>query len=294
MRRRLALLNGMVLGLVLCFGAVFLSSCATTSETASKDTMTQHVGEYPPPPAGMKRVRVGVPPFEVKPSHVAGEQLENLAADELTTLAFRTHRFDVVERAQMQQLLREQGLEGIVRPDELAASGRVRGVDYLFVGKVTNFRVKEVETTTGAGLGRLASVVGGVDVEKSQKHIQIDCGVDLRLVDPVDGTLLAASFGEYKRTDSVSALGVEVLGTGVRADSDLRLDKENRGKILRLALDEAVRKMLPDIDSRLQSTSGGGSSGSATQQEGARFCSQCGAKIAPDAKFCSECGASLR
>ncbi|MBS3809640.1 MAG: zinc-ribbon domain-containing protein [Desulfobacterales bacterium] len=276
-------------------GTVFLGGCATTStETASRDTLTEHVGEYPPPPPGMARVRVGVPAFKVNPAHVSGEQLENLAADELTTLAFRTRRFDIVERAQMEQLLKEQGLKGVVRQDELASKARVRGVDYLFLGKVTNFRVKEENTKVGAGLARLGSVFGAVDVEKSQKQIHVDCGVDLRLVNPEDGTLLAASFGEYKRTDSVSAMGFEILGTGVRSKSDLRISKENRGKILRLALDEAVRKMLPDIDRSLQSASGNRSGSGTANQEGAVFCPQCGAKLDSDARFCRECGAALK
>ena len=194
----------------------------------------------------------------------------------------------------MQQLLNEQGMKGIVRQDELADKGRVRGVDYLFVGKVTNFRVKEVEATTGAGLARLGGIIGGVDVEKSQKHIQVDCGVDLRLVDPEDGSLLSASFGEYKRTDSVSALGVEILGTGVRSEGDLRLDKSNRGKILRLALDEALRRMLPDIDSRLHSASKDPAPASAKQPQDTGYCPQCGGQVASEAKFCRECGAGLQ
>lgn len=237
--------------------AVLFTGCATTStETASRDTLTEHVGEYPPPPPGMARARVGVPAFKVNPAHVSGEQLENLAADELTTLAFRTRRFDVVERSQMEQLLKEQDLKGVVREDELASKARVRGVEYLFLGKVTNFRVKEENSKVGAGLARLGSIFGAVNVEKSQKQVHVDCGVDLRLVNPEDGTIMAASFGEYKRTDSVGAMGFEILGTGVRSESGLRISKENRGKILRLALDEAVRKMLPDIDRALQAASG--------------------------------------
>ncbi len=73
-------------------------------------------------------------------------------------------------------------------PIILASKAMVRGVDYLFLGKDNNFRGKEENIKGGAGLARLGSVFGAVDAEKSQKRIHVHCGVDLRPVDPEDGT----------------------------------------------------------------------------------------------------------
>jgi curli biogenesis system outer membrane secretion channel CsgG len=234
-----------------------IAGCATSSETAESDSLTQHVGVYPPPPPGLARLRVGVPAFELASSELRG--LDTVAADELTTLALQTGRMRVIERVQLNQLLKEQNLAGVVRPDELARKGGVRGVDYLFLGKVTNLRVKAERASRGLGVAKLpipgAGSLGGFDLEKKSSRIQVDCGVDLRLTDPSSGEIVAAHFGEYKRSDSIGAFGIEILGASASADADIRMDEDNKGKILRLALDDAIRKMLPDIDRAFQERS---------------------------------------
>lgn len=273
-----------------------LCGCASSTESAQRDELTAHVGVYPPPAGNIPRVRVGVPKFQVTDPSIRGENLEVVAADQLTSLAFQTQRFSVIERAQLDQMLREQNLEGIVRDGELAQAGQVRGVDYLFVGKVTNLRVKKEKAGRGLGLARVTRYVGGLDFEKKSVTIKVDCGVDLRLVDPTSGEIVAAHFGEYQRTDAASAFGLDILGASASADVDLKIDKDNKGKILRLALDESLRKMLPAIDQSLlaraaspgsvQPASGTTPSASGTPA----FCSGCGGKLVPGAKFCAGCG----
>lgn len=247
---------------------VVVAGCATSSETASRDTLTTHVGVYDYPPSALKMVRVGVPPFldasAKEKAQASTNNLGALAADQLTTLAVNSMRFDVIERAQLEQLLREQELEGIVDPNELAQPGKVRGVEYMLIGKITNFRVKTEKSTTGFGLATIGDVVGAVDIKNDKTQISVDCGVDLRLVSPTTGSTLAAQFGEYKRTDTLSALGVDVLGANATAEGELELDEDNQGKILRLAIDDAMRKMLPLVDRKLlqlqreQATESGG------------------------------------
>src|SRR5438309_2030394 len=133
-----------------------LAGCAHTSETAQRDTMTADVGRYSSPPAGVNKPRVGVPPFKVTTAGGfggGGADLNDLAADQMNTLLYKTGRFDVIERTQLQKLLDEQNMEGIVKPGELARPGQVRGVDYLLLGRVTNLRVKRDDTRKGANLG---------------------------------------------------------------------------------------------------------------------------------------------
>lgn len=228
---------------MLCLAAAL--GCTSSSETAERDKMTTHVGQYDPPPSGLKRVKVGVPPFKVeKTSLPKKDELARDAADQLTTLADNTDRFAVIERAQLDQLLKEQGLEGVVDPEELAKPGRVKGVDFLFIGKITNMRVKGESTNTDWQV----IIVGG---SSSNAKITVECGVDIRLVDPTSGEVLCSMFSEYKRTDSVNAQGVRIIGFGGGSNAELHIDEDSRGKILRLALDDAVRKMLPRCDRRL-------------------------------------------
>ncbi len=243
--------------LTLSMALLVISGCSKTTESARRDELTSHIGIYDMPPAGLKRVRVGVPQFFVE-NVISGldykrKDISRDAADQLTTLADKTDRFEMIERAQMEQLLKEQGLEGIVDPAELAKPGRVSGVDYIFIGKITNMRVKKEKTASGFSLGKILTVRGHsvFDYNNKKSTITVECGVDLRLVDPTNGTILAADFGEYKRTDSIGATGVSIVGISTRSDADLKITEDSRGLILRLALDDAIRKMLPTVDRRL-------------------------------------------
>jgi len=184
------------------------------------------------------------------------EALNDVAADIATTLAVNTMRFDVIERAQLDQLLREQKLEGIVKPGELAQQGQVRGVDYLLIGKITNLRVKRSATRRGFGLSRVDLPWGGgagaVDYRKEDIRITTECGVDIRLVNPSSGSVAVAHFSDYNRTDTAKAIGLEILGASAEAEAELEITEDDKGKILRLALDDALRKMLPKVDNYLR------------------------------------------
>ena len=240
-----------------------LAGCTTSSESAQADAMTKMVGVYEPPPAGVQPARLGIPAFAVKDvqDRSSAGQMSELAADQATTLAVRTERFDVIERAQLSKLLDEQGLEGIVTAGEMAKPAQVRGVDYLLLGKVTNFRVKSEKSSSGVSLGRLpipgagGAAAGIGDWRNTNTTVKVDCGIELRLVDPTTGAVAAAEFSEYSRTDTIGSLGIAILGANAQSSADLKVDEDSQGKILRLALDECMRKMLPRIDRVLKARS---------------------------------------
>lgn len=244
-------------------GAMLLVGCSSTSsESANRDKLTEMVGVYPPPPAITERPRVGVPPFKVQGDAVRGssaDALNDIAADQATTLLTNSERFNMIERTQLEKLLDEQNLEGIVKPGELAKPGQVRGVDYLLIGRVTNLRVKTVRNNKGFGLGQVGGGVLGSaglgDYKATEVTITTDCGVDIRLVNPTTGEIVMASQSEYQKTDSASSMGVDILGANAEAGSDIQIDDDNKGKILRLAIDDAIRKALPKIDRMLVSKS---------------------------------------
>lgn len=296
---------------VAVFGLLALSGCATSSETAERDQLTAQVGVYPPPPPGMVKPRVGVPNFSIS-GEGSSKKLEEFAAAQLSTLAFQTRRFDVIERDQLDQLVKEQNLEGVVRSDELAKAGQVRGVDYLLYGKVTNLRVKTEKASRGFGFASIPFIgIGGFDYKKKDTKVVAECGVDLKLVNPTTGKTDAAHFGEFKRIDSIGAFGIEILGANAEAEADLNISEDDKGKVLRLALDEAVRKMLPDIDSVLDErtkearktasaqpaapavTAPGTPATPALDATARKFCPGCGEKLEPGVKFCAGCGAKL-
>lgn len=294
-------------------GLSVLVGCQSTSESASVNQLSSNVGFYPAPPVNVARPRVGVPPMGVGSDASAGMEL--MAADQLATLLVRTDRFNVVERGQLQMLLDEQDLEGIVADGELARPAAIQGVDYLLIGKVTNLRTKATKTGGKSGFGQILSFtgkhiaggIGGLDVDSEKVQMKVECGVDLRLVDPSTGSVLDASFSEYTRTDKATAFGVQVLGVGADANAEIEMSEDDRGLILRLAFDDALRKMLPTLDRKLAARShelGAATSAAAVpavepsndapqSPKSASFCSQCGTKATGGAAFCGGCGAKL-
>ena len=230
----------------------------------ARDELTAAVGAYPPPPAlpGAKP-RAGVPPFKVQfaSGMTPVENLHLVAADQLSTLLHLTGRFETHERAQLEQLLDERNMEGIVRPDELP--GAVRGVNYLVIGQITSFRVARQRSSDAAEAGGAGGSAAGepfgsgrTGFRRTADRITTECGIDIRIVDPTTGRIAAAHFGEFKRTDSAVALGVSVSGPGAAGDAELVIEADDAGKVLRLAIDDAVRKMLPAIDRELARRAG--------------------------------------
>jgi curli biogenesis system outer membrane secretion channel CsgG len=320
--------------LALFFAAgAWLVGCSSSKEEAHRDTLTADVGGYSQPPTGVNRPRVGVPPFKVTTGggFGGGGDLDDLAADQMTTLLDNSGRFEVIERTQLKKLLDEQNLEGIVKSGELAQQGQVRGVDFLMLGRVTNLRVKQENKSNGFGLAQLGGIVntGGLDVKNSDTVITTDCGVDIRLVNPTTGALLVSNYSEFSRTDSAHSMGVSILGANAESGASISLSDDDKGKILRLALDDALRKSLPKIDRFLRnqsSTACGAADVPAapapvaapspapvapavpvaapaavaappSDTPGAvaskKFCPNCGHEVTAGAKFCPNCGAKL-
>jgi len=310
---KLRIAKVVMLGLAICV----VAGCASVGETARRDRVTANVGNYPPPPPGEAHPRVGVPPFNIQNTSnnidVGKQAMENMAADELTTLMFQTNRFHVIERAKLRQLLAEQGLEGIVRPGELAKPGNVRGDDYLLLGKITAFRIKVARTSNEAGVKNglisqklLGGLTGGFN--KNNTKITTEVGVDLRLVDPSTGEVKAANFSQYKQQDTASGFGIDIAGVGGSGRGRVRISQDDAGKIMRLAFDDAIRKMLPRIDQTLEAQGtrqtsstaahhamqAAGNGAAKAQPVAYMYCPNCGAKVPKTAKFCPKCGAKLQ
>jgi len=263
--------------------AVLLCGCGTTtSETYARDPMLE-IGNYPPPPAGFAKARAAVMEFQDKTEHEGRQQkpIGAQAGEELETLVLRSNRFNLVERQQLGNLLREQKLEGIVDPVELAKPGRIRGVDYLFLGTITNFRVKVNRTRLGGGIfDAFLKPLAPLDIDTTRTVVETQVGVDLKLVNTNTGEIVAKDFGEVKREDLASAWGLRILGIGGEAKNELIIDTESQGKILRWALDESFKKMLPAIDEKFS-------------RPQPSYCGVCKAEVPPGQKFCTKCGAAV-
>jgi curli biogenesis system outer membrane secretion channel CsgG len=255
--------------------AIILSGCGTSSsETVTRDKMPD-VGNYPPPPAGSTtRLRAGVVEFQDK----SGAHVAEAAGEQLETLAVSSKRFNLIDRMAMKTLIKEQSLEGIVDPSELARSGKIRGVDYMFIGSVTNFALKTEKTANQGGMfDRLVPGAAPLKIDTSKTIITTDIGVDIKLVNSTTGEIVTKQFGEVKKELTASAWGVRVVGIGGDAKNNVQVDKDSQGKLMRYAVDEALRKMLPDIDDKIS-------------HPAAQVCPKCKTEYAPGSSFCTKCG----
>jgi len=254
---------------------IVLAGCGTSSsETVTREKMPD-VGNYPPPPAGATtRLRAGVVEFADK----SGARVADAAGEQLETLAVSSRRFNLIDRMAMKTLIKEQSLEGIVDPAELAKSGKIRGVDYMFIGSVTNFALKTEKTANhGGAFDRLIPGAAPLKIDTSKTIITTDIGVDIKLVNTTTGEIVSKQFGEVKKELSASAWGVRVLGIGGDARNNVQVDRDSQGKLMRYAVDEALRKMLPDIDDKIS-------------HPAAQVCPKCKTEFAPGANFCTKCG----
>jgi len=282
---------------------VLLAGCGTSSsETVTRDKMPD-VGNYPPPPAGSTtRLRAGVVEFQDK----SGARVADAAGEQLETLAVSSKRFNLIDRMAMKTLIKEQSLEGIVDPAELAKSGKIRGVDYMFIGSVTNFSLKTEKTSNqGGAFDRLVPGVAPLKIDTSKTVITTDIGVDIKLVNTTTGEIVSKQFGEVKKELSASAWGVRVVGIGGDAKNNVQVDRDSQGKLMRYAVDEALRKMLPDIDDKISHPAAQVCPKCKTEfAAGSNFCTKCGtgaeatkckcgAALELNAKFCGKCGAKV-
>jgi curli biogenesis system outer membrane secretion channel CsgG len=254
--------------------------------------------------------------------------MDDLAADEMATLLMETDRFKVIERGQLQKLLDEQNLEGIVKPGELAKPGQVRGIDYLLFGRVTNFRMKTTKSKNGVDLAGVGGVFSGFGTNSAKTELKTECGVDIRLVQPSSGEVVVASNSEFNRAETVNSQSVRIMGAAMGAENEVTVDDDTKGKILRMALNDALHKAIPKIDRFLasqpqsgsgnpssispsRSDRGGGNTGGVggansalgsgnagnagnAQTASKKFCPHCGKEVAAGSTFCPNCGGKVQ
>ncbi len=243
----------LILGMILVLGAFM--GCAGTptagggpgKEPGSATQVSQPpaiASATPAPPritSKGPKLRVGIVDFVNKSSYGAG-RLGNSASDILTTELFKTGAFILIERAQLGQVLKEQGLgqTGVVNPETAAQAGKILGLNAIVTGSVSQFGVS----------------TGGSDYGVYKQKVQTaKCVVDVRVVDVTTGQLLFAESGrgEFERKAQ------EVLGMGQRAGYDETLGQE--------ALRSSITKFMDNLVQQLRSVEWTGRIASVTGSE---------------------------
>jgi len=142
--------------------------------------------------ANGKKTRLAVIDFEQKgEQEFRGRQVGEIVAEWMITSLVRTGRFDVVERAQLQKILKEQqlGMTGMINQETAAKVGELLGVKVIITGSVirlgniydVNTRVINVEDGSilkaekirGPGLDAIEQMMDSLaDTIKKDFHIE--------------------------------------------------------------------------------------------------------------------------
>ncbi len=156
-------------------------------------------------------------------------------ADMLATALVKSGKFLVVERKDLDKMIKEQqlGLSGVVTEQTAAKVGRVLGVDLMVVGSVSELGTKKRDIGGGISI---------FDAGVSSKTAR--AAVDIRLVNTTTGEIVAAETEEG--TEST-------LGVGVRYDdinfSDMSAwDDTDLGKAAREAVNNCVELITDNMD----------------------------------------------
>ena len=174
------------------------------------------------------RVRVAVMNFENNSTwSYWGDNLGAAAADELTTQLFRSGKFSVIERAQIDAILAEQdlGASGAVTSDTAAQLGQLLGVQLILTGSITQFSIERVS-------GRFGRLGGS--------YSRAETMLDVRMVNTTTGEILMAEEGQGQKRFG----GGFFRGAGVEREFDAGIAQES----LRPAVEEVVGKIVAQAD----------------------------------------------
>ncbi|NVZ64092.1 CsgG/HfaB family protein [Pseudomonas gingeri] len=207
--------------------AIVLTSIAgcTTQET-SRALPVQQVESVNRPYAGV-RTPIAVGKFDNRSSYMRGifsdgvDRLGSQAKTILITHLQQTNRFSVLDRDNMAEIQQEAAIKSQVQ--------KLKGADYVVTGDVTEFGRKET------GDQQLFGILGRAKTQVAYAKVALNI-VNISTSEVVYSTQGA---GEYALSNR------EIVGFGGTASYDSTLN----GKVLDLAMREAVNKMVDAIDS---------------------------------------------
>ncbi len=177
-----------------------------------------------PADAAGKKIRIAVMNFANNSTwYYWGDNLGAAAGDEFVTQLVKSGEFSVIERAQLQAVLAEQGLgaSGAVTPSTAPKIGKLLGVQLIFTGSITAFSIK----TTGGGFGGI-----GGSFTKAQSTL------DVRMIDTTTGEILLVAEGKGDK---------KMGGVGIKGfNFEQQYDQGVASEALRPAIEQVTQQVL--------------------------------------------------
>jgi curli biogenesis system outer membrane secretion channel CsgG len=170
-----------------------------------------------------------------------GSQVDTVVGDMLTS-AFRSMGLRVLERQELDAILREHSLgrSADVDPATVVTPGKIVGAEYLVGAKATEFGIRDTRHGGLFGLGPF----GGVQIRTSTARVVLDA----RILDVRTGEVLATATGEGK---IVNYGGTLLGGSWVGGSISLGGVDVNSKEWSESLLGRAARKAVDDVIKRL-------------------------------------------
>lgn len=184
-------------------------------------------------PKGLKKM-IAVVDFEDKTDHSrwhwTGPDPGQGMSDMLVTALVQSGKFRVMEREQLQQVIKEQdlGQSGRVTEQTAPALGKLLGVTAIVYGSVSEFGY--MASDTGGGI---AGIGGGIS--KTTARVSID----VRMIDTTTGEIILADTA----SDEKSQMGLKLSTEDFSFGHEGKFDQTLVGKATREAIDDLVEKV---------------------------------------------------
>lgn len=197
------------------------------------------LGVFALPAAGAVNLhRIAILPFDdgsIKRTWGEGFNLGKGVADELVTALLETNRFRLIEREEVDKILEEQNLgkDGVLDPQTAAKIGKILGVQYLVIGRISEFSTKEDDDAL-ANLNHNNPM--GMRITRTTARVAIDA----RLVDATTAEIITSVTGSGKK--KTVNLGIISKQGGI-SFGDKDFQKSDIGKALRQAVTSTARQL---------------------------------------------------
>ena len=210
--------------LALLLAAIVAAGCAPKAKVPEQAQEAEP--SYVITTTGPKK-RVGVVKFENKATYAKRYRVGQAIVDIVTTELAKTDAFILVERNQLEEVLKEQALgqSGAIDPATAAQAGRILGLQAMIIGTISEFGVHTEHTDAF------------IAKSKTQTARAV---VDVRLVDTTTGEILFAGSGTGEAEDSKG----ELLGLGAKGGYDQSLGQ--------IALRASVREFMQNLLNSLE------------------------------------------
>ena len=182
--------------------------------------------------AALKK-RVAVINFEDRSGY--GHNIGQGVADMLVTSLVESEKFSVIERAELDEILKEQGMgqTGLVTPQSAAKVGQLLGVQRIITGSITEFGSKQ--SKVGGG-------IGGFNLGVSTTTARVV--VDLRIINVNTGEIIMAKSAEGED----SSTGLDNVGVDdIDFHNSSTWDNTQLGIASRESINECVEYITYDM-----------------------------------------------